>query len=97
MLAAIQILTINSEGRPALAKADKNISIIDNEIDETPRTGIWVMNIGGGQISENQIRHWGYDPVLPTGSHINHGFSVTMTDFEQPLVVQSSTVTVGGN
>jgi hypothetical protein len=97
MLAAIQILTINSDGGPASAEADENISIIDNEIDETPRTGIWVMNIGSGQISENQIRHWGYEPVLPTGSHINHAFSVTMTDFEQPLVVQSSTVTVGDN
>jgi hypothetical protein len=97
MLAAIQILTINSEGGPASVKADENISIIDNEIDETPRTGIWVMNIQSGQISNNLIRNFGYDPVLPKGSHLNPKFDVTVADFQKPLVVQSSTVTIGGN
>jgi len=97
MLAAIQILTINSEGDPASAEADEDISIIDNEIDETPRTGIWVMNIQSGQISNNLIRNFGYDPVLPKGSHLNPKFDVTGADFQKPLVVQSSTVTIGGN
>jgi hypothetical protein len=97
MLAAIQILTINSEGDPASAEADEDISIIDNEIDETPRTGIWVMNIQSGQISNNLIRNFGYDPVLPKGSHLNPKFDVTVADFQKPLVVQSSTVTIGGN
>jgi hypothetical protein len=97
MLAGIQILTINSEGGPASAKADEDISIIDNEIDETPRTGIWVMNIQSGEISNNLIRNFGYDPVIPKGSHLNSGFDVTVTDFQKPLVVQSSTVTIDSN
>jgi hypothetical protein len=97
MLAAIQILTINSEGGPASAEADEDISIIGNEIQETPRTGIWVMNIQSGEISNNDILDFGYHPVIPKGSHLNSGFDVTVTDFQKPLVVQSSTVTIGSN
>jgi hypothetical protein len=63
MLAAIQILTINSEGHPASAKADEDISIIGNEIQETPRTGIWVMNIQSGEISNNVILDFGSNGI----------------------------------
>jgi hypothetical protein len=97
MLAAIQILTINSEGGPASAEADQNISIINNEIEETPRTGIWVMNIQSGRITNNRIHNFGYNPAIPEGSHLNSGYDVTVADFQKPLVVQSSEVTVGSN
>ncbi|HYZ73950.1 MAG TPA: hypothetical protein VE641_12775, partial [Chthoniobacterales bacterium] len=101
MLAAIQILSINFTAGPALAQADEDISITGNEIDDTPRTGIWVMNIHSGQIADNTIRHSSYDPSLPSGSHINRGFLVTgrvaAKDFEEPLVIQSSNVTLGVN
>jgi hypothetical protein len=97
MLAAIQILTINVQGNPVTAQCDQGISIIGNEIDETPRTGIWVMNVKSGQISGNSISNFAYDPALPKGSHINSQYEVTTADFKQPIVVQSSSVTVGGN
>ena len=71
MLAAIQILTINSAGGPASVAADEDISIIGNEIQETARTGIWVMNIQSGEISNNVILDLGYHPVIPKGSHLN--------------------------
>jgi hypothetical protein len=97
MLAAIQILTINLDGMPATAEANQSIYILDNEIDETPRTGIWVMNTGSGEISKNKIHRWGYDTTIPPNSHINSGFSVTSSDFQQPLVIQSSSVNIGAN
>jgi hypothetical protein len=97
MLAAIQILTINSAGGPASVAADEDISIIGNEIQETARTGIWVMNIQSGEISNNVILDFGYHPVIPKGSHLNSLFDVTVADLRKPLVVQSSTVTIGNN
>jgi hypothetical protein len=97
MLAAIQILTINSAGGPASVAAGEDISIIGNEIQETARTGIWVMNIQSGEISNNVILDFGYHPVIPKGSHLNSLFDVTVADLRKPLVVQSSTVTIGNN
>jgi hypothetical protein len=47
--------------------ADEDISIIGNEIQETARTGIWVMNIQSGEISDNVILDFGYHPVIPKG------------------------------
>jgi hypothetical protein len=97
MLAAIQILTINWDNGPASAEADENIYILDNKIQETPRTAIWAMNIGSGEISRNEIRHWGYDTAIPPHSHIPSSFHVTSSDFQQPLVIQSSSVIIGIN
>lgn len=97
MLAAIQILTINLDGMPATAEADQSIYILDNKIDETARTGIWMMNTGSGEISNNKIQRWGYDTTIPPNSHINSGFPVTSSDFQQPLVIQSSSVFIGTN
>jgi hypothetical protein len=97
MLAAIQILTINWDNGPASAEADENIYILDNKIQETPRTAIWAMNIGSGEISRNEIRHWGYDTTIPPHSHIPSSFHVTSSDFQQPLIIQSSSVIIGIN
>ena len=97
MLAAIQILTINLNSNPATAEADQNIYILDNEIDDTPRTGIWIMNSGSGEISNNKIHLWGYDPTIPAHSHIDPQFSVTSSDFKEPLVIQLSSVKIGIN
>jgi parallel beta-helix repeat protein len=96
MLAAIQILTINLEAMPATAEADANIYILNNEIDATPRTGIWVMNTGSGEVSNNRLHRWGYDTTIPN-STINSGFPVTSADFGQPLVIWSSSVSIGTN
>jgi Right handed beta helix region len=96
MLAAIQILTINLESAPASAEADENINILDNEIDDTPRTGIWVMNIGSGEILNNRIQRWGYNPSI-SRSTIPPQFPVTSSDFQQALIIQSSSVVTGTN
>jgi hypothetical protein len=96
MLAAIQILTENIESSPASTEADDDILILDNKIETTPRTGIWVMNIGSGEISNNEIEFSGYDPRLPV-SHIPASFGVTSSDFTQSLVIQSSSVKIGIN
>jgi hypothetical protein len=97
MLAAIQILTISWNNGPASEEADENIYILDNKIEDTPRTGIWVMNTGSGEISNNEIGHWGYHPAIPPHSHIPSRFQVTTSDFQQRLVVQSSSVIIGAN
>jgi len=101
MLAAIQILTTNSDGYLILTQPNQNINITNNQITGTPRTGIWVMNVSSGVISGNVLKHTGYNPLPPLRSTIPGQFNLSsakaVLNFRTPVVIQSSNLTVVNN
>ena len=101
MLAAIQILTTNSDGDLILTQPNQNIYISNNQITGTPRTGIWVMNVSGGGISGNVLKHTGYNPLPPLKSTIPGQFNLSgakaVLNFRTPVTIQSSNLTVVNN
>jgi Right handed beta helix region len=101
MLAAIQILTTNSDSDLILTQSNQNINITNNQITGTPRTGIWVMNVSGGVISGNVLKHTGYNPLPPLKSTIPGQFNLSgakaVLNFRTPVVIQSSNLTVVNN
>jgi hypothetical protein len=101
MLAAIQILTTNSDGDLILTQSNQNVNITNNQITGTPRTGIWVMNVSSGVISGNVLKHTGYNPLPPLQSTIPGQFNLSgakaVLNFRTPVVIQSSNLTVVNN
>jgi hypothetical protein len=101
MLAAIQILTTNSDGDLILTQTNQNIYISNNQITGTPRTGIWVMNVSSGVISGNVLKHTGYNPLPPLQSTIPGQFNLSgakaVLNFRTPVAIQSSNLTVVNN
>jgi hypothetical protein len=101
MLAAIQILTTNSDGYLILTQPNQNINITNNQITSTPRTGIWVMNVSSGVISGNVLKHTGYNPLPPLQSTIPGQFNLSgakaVLSFRTPVAIQSSNLTVVNN
>jgi hypothetical protein len=101
MLAAIQILTTDSDGYLILTQPNQNINITNNQITGTPRTGIWVMNVSSGVISGNVLKHTGYNPLPPLRSTIPGQFNLSgakaVLNFRTPVVIQSSNLTVVNN
>jgi Right handed beta helix region len=101
MLAAIQILTTNSDDDLILTQPNQNINITNNQITGTPRTGIWVMNVSSGVISGNVLKHTGYNPLPPLQSTIPGQFNLSgakaVLNFRTPVVIQSSNLTVVNN
>ena len=79
----------------------RDVIVTNNKIVNTPRTGIWIMNARGGLVEGNTLTNTGYDPTLKLPSHIPGGYGITgdqaVTDFETPLLIQSSKVIVGKN
>lgn len=101
MLAAIQILTTNSDGYLILTQPNQNINITNNQITSTPRTGIWVMNVSSGVISGNVLKHTGYNPLPPLQSTIPGQYNLSgakaVLNFRTPVAIQSSNLTVVNN
>jgi parallel beta helix pectate lyase-like protein len=100
-LAAIQLVDGNSNNDPATSPVFRNVIITDNQIINTPRTGIWIMNVLGGLVTGNTLTNTGYNTNLVTPSHIPSGYGITgsqaMKDFGTPVLIQTSTVVVGKN
>ena len=100
-LAAIQLVVGNSNSDPVSSPVFRNVIITDNQIINTPRTGIWIMNVLGGLVKGNTLTNTGYNPNLVTPSHIPSGYDITgsqaMKDFKTPVLIQTSTVIVGKN
>jgi parallel beta-helix repeat protein len=100
-LAAIQLVIGNLNDDPVKIPVSRDVIVTNNEIVNTPRTGIWLMNAAGGLVAGNTLTNTGYDPTLQQPSHIPSGYGITgnqaMTDFETPLLIQSSKVIVGKN
>ena len=100
-LAAIQLVDGNSNNDPATSPVFRNVIITDNQIINTPRTGIWIMNVLGGLVKGNTLTNTGYNTNLVTPSHIPSGYGITgsqaMKDFGTPVLIQTSTVVVGKN
>jgi hypothetical protein len=101
MLAAIQIYTVNSNTDLIVTEPNQNISVTNNHITDTPRTGIWMMNVAGGAVSGNVLQNTGYNPLPPLESTISSSFNLSgakmILDFRTPILIQSSSITVGGN
>jgi hypothetical protein len=101
MLAAIQIFTTNSTGYLILTQPNQNIDIMDNQITDTPRTGISVMNVSSGVISGNALKRTGYNPFPPLKSTISGQFNLSgakaVLNFRTPVAIQSSNLTVVNN
>jgi Right handed beta helix region len=100
-LAAIQLVDGNLNNDPVTSPVFRNVIITDNQIFNTPRTGIWIMNVLGGLVKGNTLTNTGYNPTLAPHSHIPPGYGITgsqaMKDFETPVLIQTSTVIVGKN
>jgi len=100
-LAAIQLVVGNLDNDPVTSPVFRNVIITNNQIFNTPRTGIWIMNVLGGLVKGNTLTNTGYNPTLAPHSHIPSGYGITgsqaMKDFETPLLIQTSTVIVGKN
>jgi hypothetical protein len=101
MLAAIQIFTVNSNTDLIVTEPNRNISVTNNHITDTPRTGIWIMNVAGGAVSGNVLQNTGYNPLPPLESTIPSSFNLSgakeILDFRTPVIIQSSNITVGVN
>jgi hypothetical protein len=101
MLAAIQILTTNSDDDLILTQSNQNINMTNNQITGTPRTGIWVMNVSSGLISGNVLKHTGYNPLPPLKNTIPGQFNLSgakaVLNSRTPVVIQSSNLTVVNN
>jgi hypothetical protein len=101
MLAAIQIYTVNSNTDLIVTEPNQNISVTNNHITDTPRTGIWIMNVAGGAVSGNVLQKTGYNPLPPLKSTITSSFNLSgakeILDFRTPVIIQSSNITVGVN
>lgn len=61
---------------------NSNVSILNNYVADSGRTGIWIGEVNGGTVSGNVIVRWNQHPELQP-----EGVNPFPQDFEQPLVV----------
>lgn len=93
---AVGGIMVNSIGTPSItsgfstASPNTNIIIRRNVVTNSGRTGIWVGELDGGDISENVIARWNQHPELPLFGVNAPTAAQLQKDFAQPLVIHDS-------
>jgi hypothetical protein len=92
---AITVNSIGVNGQFFTSTPNTNISMIDNHILNSGRSGIWAGEINGGVIQGNKIKHSDSHPELPVFGVDPAVAAQLMQDFTEPVVVfQSQNVTI---
>jgi hypothetical protein len=82
----------------AQASSNSNITIRGNRITGSGRAGIWVGELNGGTIENNEIANWNQHPELPFWGVSGGEEQQLRLDAQKAIVVRFSTnVTVGVN
>jgi hypothetical protein len=87
---AIIVESANNKGLFPAVQANTNIAIQGNLVADSGRSGIWVGELDGGEISRNVIVHWDRHPELPLFGVSTQTRAQLLQDFTQPLVVHNS-------
>lgn len=89
-LGAIMVDSVNNTFAFASSAPNTNISIQDNFIADSGRSGIWVGELNGGTIQNNLIIGYDQHPELPLFGVTPQERLQLLKDFTLPLVVHSS-------
>jgi hypothetical protein len=89
-LAAISVVSTNSTNAFASSHANTNISIQNNFIFDSGRSGIWVGELNGGAIRDNFIIGYDKHPELPLFGVSPAQGAQLLQDFTQPVVIDYS-------
>ena len=91
-LGAIQVVsTDNQQFGFASASGNTNISIVDNAVFNSGRSGIWMGEVNGGSIARNQLIGHNRHPELPIFGIPASFVAQVTSDFAVPLVLRYST------
>ena len=89
-LGAIGVGYMDHGFRLARTLLSRNISITSNYVADSGRTGIWVGNVDGGNVTNNRIVRWNRHPELPVWGMLQPDVALAREDFTKPLAVRFS-------
>jgi hypothetical protein len=95
---AILVASANQTNAFATAPINTDITIRDNRIVNSGRSGIWIGELNGGSIENNTIDNWDRHPELPLFGVDAQTAAALREDFTHPLASNySSNLHVEGN
>jgi uncharacterized repeat protein (TIGR01451 family) len=94
-LASVQVVSTNNQSFSfASSPSNANISILNNYIADSGRSGIWIGELNGGVLQNNLIVRWDQHPELPVWGIPGQFLTQVLQDFASPIVTHySSAVT----
>jgi hypothetical protein len=96
-LAAIIVVSLDQAEGFASAAGNTNVSILNNYIAGSGRSGVWVGETNGGTIENNLVIRWYQYPELPIFGVAPKFASQVTQDFSSPIVVHYSSGIVNQN
>lgn len=87
-MAAIELLCQKSDSQPMTVSPHKNITIRNNFVAESARSGIRVENVTGATVSDNLLVNVNTNPSID--GYFQDTFEPYRTEFRAPLVVKTS-------
>lgn len=94
-LAAIQIVSTNNQSFAfATASSNTNVSVLNNYIADSGRSGMWIGELNGGTLQNNLVIRWNQHPEFGVLGISPQFYDQVVQDFAIPVVMHySSSVT----
>jgi hypothetical protein len=91
-LGAIEVVSTNNQAFGfATSQSNTNISVLNNYVVDSGRSGIWIGEVNGGTLQNNFVARWNQHPEFATFGIPDQFYQQVVDDRAVPVVIHYST------